>query len=872
MELGALKGDFLPPLPGVRIASITPPPVNPNFIVRTKLLQLLNHPAPYATVIVAPGGFGKTSLAAQWAAEKPEETMWITLNENLSATEFLKKCISSARRVIPNFAVWAENSLEKELDHEAISIKIVNEISALAQHFRVIWDGTDRLSPELFPLIQNFLNLAPLNLSTLSLRRTLPDVSYSRAASLNAFLLLTAADLKFSDSEISALAAINKIDLKNPLFTQQLNLAGGWPVGLQLLIQKLNNESNGTILQESILTTQGSLIVNNALESLDKDSKEILENLVFLDEFSSENIENITASKAKAEQALRLVKSGVFLYQVSESPDLFKMQPLIKEYLISSLKLNTEKFTTIGKKSAELLFNQGQTLQAMKIFEEIGEEEKAFDLARRSVSELIFSANDNALKKFKEIIGERLGIGPAGPVGLEIYANVAVGNNESSFHDLETLESMIAGTETARGAADEITLMKSRLAFTFGKFNESIELFWAAHRHKMSEYSEKVKGIPKYALTGIEPALDSAFLTDDVDSLWKLSDLIQASNIANNSAKNLNWLTSQALAAHSQGRFNDAYSLGKSAIAVAETRKAGGAFIPYSAFYCVADSLREFGKEEQSLALFDQILSFALKYKQYPWAVAFYSRKALVYSQMSQNTQALLMIAQARAIASEPLVDPRINQIIDDNEIVIRVQTHDTTRITELLTRMPGSITALAFRTAFLASQNLSKANEILDQFPEISPRHKVVKKIISLQVFTHDPTLSHTYLEDALDIASAVGMRQIFIQGTLKHRELILTLAEKKPTVYLQGLASEIRKQLNASKNHGGTGTDEPLTKRELEILRRLATGLPLNQISVSLHISINTMKTHLKNIYRKMNVDSREEAVTRGKTLALF
>jgi ATP/maltotriose-dependent transcriptional regulator MalT len=114
--------------------------------------------------------------------------------------------------------------------------------------------------------------------------------------------------------------------------------------------------------------------------------------------------------------------------------------------------------------------------------------------------------------------------------------------------------------------------------------------------------------------------------------------------------------------------------------------------------------------------------------------------------------------------------------------------------------------------------------------------------------------------------------MRQIFIQGTLPMRELILNLAEKKPTVFLQGIATEIRKQLNASNNHRGGITEDPLTKRELEILRRLSTGLPLSQISISLQISINTMKTHLKNIYRKLNVESREEAVTRGKTLALF
>ncbi|MEI6120546.1 MAG: LuxR C-terminal-related transcriptional regulator, partial [Actinomycetes bacterium] len=49
-------------------------------------------------------------------------------------------------------------------------------------------------------------------------------------------------------------------------------------------------------------------------------------------------------------------------------------------------------------------------------------------------------------------------------------------------------------------------------------------------------------------------------------------------------------------------------------------------------------------------------------------------------------------------------------------------------------------------------------------------------------------------------------------------------------------------------------------------------ATGLPITQIATSLHISNNTIKTHLKNVYRKMNVESREEAVIRGRELALL
>ena len=62
------------------------------------------------------------------------------------------------------------------------------------------------------------------------------------------------------------------------------------------------------------------------------------------------------------------------------------------------------------------------------------------------------------------------------------------------------------------------------------------------------------------------------------------------------------------------------------------------------------------------------------------------------------------------------------------------------------------------------------------------------------------------------------------------------------------------------------------PLTSRELEVVRHLATGKPISAISNLLHVSMNTMKTHLRNIYRKLDVDGRERAVEKAKELFLI
>jgi LuxR family maltose regulon positive regulatory protein len=63
-----------------------------------------------------------------------------------------------------------------------------------------------------------------------------------------------------------------------------------------------------------------------------------------------------------------------------------------------------------------------------------------------------------------------------------------------------------------------------------------------------------------------------------------------------------------------------------------------------------------------------------------------------------------------------------------------------------------------------------------------------------------------------------------------------------------------------------------DPLTERELEVLHLLAEGLSNQEIGNRLVVAPNTVKQHLKNIYGKLDVHSRTQAVARGRELALL
>jgi ATP/maltotriose-dependent transcriptional regulator MalT len=63
-----------------------------------------------------------------------------------------------------------------------------------------------------------------------------------------------------------------------------------------------------------------------------------------------------------------------------------------------------------------------------------------------------------------------------------------------------------------------------------------------------------------------------------------------------------------------------------------------------------------------------------------------------------------------------------------------------------------------------------------------------------------------------------------------------------------------------------------EPLTKREREVLRHISGMLSTAEIASEMHISFNTVKTHLRNIYRKLATTRRGEAVRRARQLELI
>jgi LuxR family maltose regulon positive regulatory protein len=80
------------------------------------------------------------------------------------------------------------------------------------------------------------------------------------------------------------------------------------------------------------------------------------------------------------------------------------------------------------------------------------------------------------------------------------------------------------------------------------------------------------------------------------------------------------------------------------------------------------------------------------------------------------------------------------------------------------------------------------------------------------------------------------------------------------------------VRRLLNACSAAGGQRLVEPLSERELDVLRLLSSDLDGPDIARELTVSLNTLRTHTKHIYAKLGVNNRRAAVRQAAELNLL
>jgi LuxR family maltose regulon positive regulatory protein len=171
-------------------------------------------------------------------------------------------------------------------------------------------------------------------------------------------------------------------------------------------------------------------------------------------------------------------------------------------------------------------------------------------------------------------------------------------------------------------------------------------------------------------------------------------------------------------------------------------------------------------------------------------------------------------------------------------------------------------------------------ANGLLDRLREAAEeggRAGTLIEVLALQALAteggrgrHDLRRALGTLERALRLAEPEGYVRAFVGEGPPMADLLGALVRQDPSWrYPRRLLGAFEGAATGPRHQGLV---DPLSARELDVLRLLATDLSGPAIASELYISLNTVRTHTKNVYAKLGVGGRRAAVTRARELGLL
>jgi LuxR family maltose regulon positive regulatory protein len=132
--------------------------------------------------------------------------------------------------------------------------------------------------------------------------------------------------------------------------------------------------------------------------------------------------------------------------------------------------------------------------------------------------------------------------------------------------------------------------------------------------------------------------------------------------------------------------------------------------------------------------------------------------------------------------------------------------------------------------------------------------------------------------LDEVLAMAGQGGFVRIFVdEGPLMARLLYQALSQSVDPQAIRRLlhefpVSEPKPPAATKETHPDSEWIEPLSEREVEVLQHIAEGLTNQEIADRLYLSLHTIKTHARNIFGKLGVKNRTQAVAKGKALGIL
>jgi LuxR family maltose regulon positive regulatory protein len=740
-----------------------------------------------------------------------------------------------------------------------------------------------------------------------------PPLPLARLRARGQMIELRTADLRFTPEEV-ALFFNQVMDLG--LSTEDIDAlearTEGWIVGLQLAALSLQEKENAS---EFIQTFTGShhhildYLVEEVLYQQSQDTQSFLLQTSILDRLTGSLCDAVYAGgtgQINGQETLeRLTKSNLFIVPLDGERRWYRYHHLFAELLQARLKRHhPELLDTLHLRAVDWLVKNGQVDEAIDHAFSARDFDRAATLIEQIASRTMNLGRVTTILRWLDALPKRMLDARPRLSFYRAWAMSMAGEPRAAEKILLDAKSALARYSST---AENLALRGELSAILAG-----ILTYRNDPPRVIREAEEALSFLPK------ENLLSRARANISLGIAYAYSDEIQKAIKTYQQTRDLAlkaenpFLSTVAIALvadiqiHHQGRLKEAAQNLKSALALG--KKDDGS---YYAFTGLAHSLLgEINLEWNNIEAATRYLETGLKLVQragighsliHSYCAA--ARLKIALDEIDLSIEALRSADQA--VQANPLVQFQIHNLacqtklalhLGDTEAAMRWAKGHRCELPESLPVHLHEFQQISLARVYLAQGGLKEAIDTLSLIQsqaESADRRAHLIEIYLLKALVYKASGQSNAAIEFLDAAITLAAPEGFIQTFIEHGEPMMSLLREADRLgissnYVKKLLSaftlqcqpdsvlhpvKIEEPLQAIGNLStASPLMEPLTERELEVLCLMAEGLTYNEIADQIMVSLNTVRTHVKNLYSKLFVHKRSQAIAKARELKLL
>lgn len=866
-------------------AKITPPPLRPNRVLRHRLIQRFGDQSEENVfVVVAPAGFGKTTLLAEWALNSAVATAWVSLDENDNYLGRFWSLIGSS--LVASGSGVTRNGTEglKAADDfpiETALAPLLSELSAVSTPTSLILDDYNVISNDrVHKSVQFLLEHLPGNVRVVFGTRTDLPFPTSRLRAHGRLVEIRATALAFNEPEAAELIKDRTtVSLSSEELTRIVEETDGWVMGIRAaafaFATSATPESGVSTGDASQADMPGFL----RREVFDRQSEQVQEFLVqsaVLDQLNSD-LCNFTLQRSDSASFLELLeRSELFLSAIDESRTWFRVHPLVLQLLRSSLaELPSEERINLHRRASEWLASHGQLEPAIR-HALAGEHWSAvIDLIAR-LGQYSMPTNRPAEVNLwlTRIPREYLVSQPYACV--QLARNLMFGNLHSDFESLLGIAEASALQSGDKNLLASILNVRSQAECFRGNQDKALE---------MIDTGLELLAPDEMLTRGMFQQLRSVclMLSDRIVEAEAASiQGFQNSLAAGNAHTACLALGMRGFISLRRGRPNDAYRYNRQALSLAESSGIKDLYLlPFHRSRIELESLK-FTESDSDLV--DAQHAFEQSgYRIFMFSVHLCrARLQWMQGKLEAAEESLRLCEESgRTIGA-------VQDVFTIQSLRLRIglERKDWQAVRELLNQMPANIVesrltwmrsnaalSIELGDIELAKNGVAELYSALSDVPVESLGTDVVSGYVcaaalELELGREDDALAAT--TQAVKIAAPGELFGPFWEHRLVLNGLLKQVLDARIEAEFVGeLLARLAPRAPALAPADSKGL---LSAKELEILALLAQGCSNRAIADRTQVSQNTVKTHLQHIYSKLDAKNRTQAVAHARALQII